>query len=93
MYSIFCEYCAVGTSANLGINLFSLQSVPLGRLVKPGLANAISSGLELVNPPLAETPTELYILCRWGDLNSHSLRNTPLKRTCMPISPQRLNNS
>lgn len=35
MYSIFCEYCAVGTSANLGINLFSLQSVPLGRLELP----------------------------------------------------------
>ena len=28
-------------------------------------------------------------MCRWGDLNSQSFRNTPLKRTCLPISPQR----
>ncbi len=30
------------------------------------------------------------VWCRWPESNRHSLRYTPLKRACLPISPHRL---
>ncbi len=29
------------------------------------------------------------VWCRWPESNRHCLRNTPLKRACLPISPHR----
>jgi hypothetical protein len=31
----------------------------------------------------------IFFMCRRGDSNPHSLRHTPLKRACLPISPLR----
>ena len=68
----------------IGATLHSLQELV------PGTGPA---GRQARTEALSFLKKKLKNLCPGLDSNQHSLRHTPLKRTCLPISPPGLKNS